>query len=216
MTDITYETNTLATFTLTDRWGAEHTYTTSAHPTDEGTEFIATATASGGEALFAVLEDPLMHALTGIFSPGADEEGLLPGSSEGEIQAYAAKVEARGKKAFFEALSKANLKGAGANFAKALSKLNTPVLMRELFKYTSRDGKRLRGDAFNEAYPRNYSEYREAALAIFLVNDFSDFFGISSSGTESTAPEPRLDETPPKAAKNASGGGRFMKAEHGE
>lgn len=150
-------------FTLTDAQKNTHTYTVQPHPAREGTRLVVQVMSLAAEPLGRILESQLAE-LVDDFMGGKitmdDDVAEVAFRKIGDIKWHQITGDLR----------------------KALAELDSPQLIRDVLKYTSRDGHSMADDGhFDVAYQQNYLEMLKAVARVVKVNGFLGFTGSLSN-----------------------------------
>lgn len=137
-----------------------HTYTTTLIPAEEGIDLIA--------RLLALVGEPLAALVEGLLRDPAKVAALVKAATD---ENDATKIDAL--------LGGASLSGMGAALRSGLGSVKAAPLIRDLLKWTIRDGAPLRDPAaFNAAYRGNYAEMFRAVWKVIAVNRLFPLPGI--------------------------------------
>lgn len=148
---------------LCDAQGKPHTYAIQPHPAGEGTRLVLQLMAMAAEPLGRLLESKLAELITK-FSSGELDMDTDVKSLAGEL----------GDVAWSQ---------VAGDLRRVLADVDGPALIRDLLRYTTRDGQKLaEPGAYDVAYQQNYIELLKAAAYVIQVNGFLGFTRSLASG----------------------------------
>ncbi|RAL23053.1 hypothetical protein DL240_09205 [Lujinxingia litoralis] len=142
--------------TIVDAKGTPHSYHIQPHPAGEGTRLVLQVMSLAAEPLGRLLESKLADMMNrfaeGEF--GADTELSSLGAELGDIEWHAIAGDLR----------------------RVIAEVDGTRLIRDLLKYTRRDGKALGEQGnYDLAYQQNYLEMLKAVVQVIRINGFLGF-----------------------------------------
>lgn len=156
-------------FTLADSQGKAHNYVVNAHPAGEGTPLVLYVISLAAEPIGRLVETKAADLIDVVINKIASGE-LSPDDDVSKLK------EVIGGEDVQRLLHGIEWSRVAADIRVSLAALDTPQLIRQVLKYTHRDGKNLALDGeYDQAYTRNYMELFKAVWAVVQFNGFAGF-----------------------------------------
>lgn len=147
-------------FNLIDAKGKPHTYLVQPHPAGEGTRLVLQVMGMAAEPLGRLLEGKLADLIERFASGALDMD---------------AKVADELKDVAWSAVA--------GDLRRVLADVDGTKLIRDVLRYTTRDGQRLADDgAYDFAYQQNYLELLKAVAQVIQINGFLGFTRSLANG----------------------------------
>lgn len=139
--------NDTTEFTLTDRWGNEHSYLVAMHGASEGMSIIF--------GLSGLLGPALGSAVHGLVESGALSKAI--DTNLGDLEEWASLLD---------------WKAVLGQLKEALADERALPLVHKILRHTVRDNTELNEDGFNSAFRGNYMEALRAVWEVVRINGF--------------------------------------------